>query len=247
MGKIPIAVQLFSVRHDCERDLPGTLKAIAGMGYDGVEFAGYYGRTAQELRGMLDDLGLKVAGTHTGLDTLLPDQLDSTVDFNRILGNRFLIVPWLPDKGRQGWLDAADTFNAIAEKLQPLGMQTGYHNHHTEFTPVEGEEPWDTFFGNTRKDVVMQFDLGNGMHGGADPIPYLERYPGRATTIHLKEYSKEKGFVPIGEGDVPWQQVFRLCENEQGTEWYIVEFENEDYPALESIDRCLKWLRSQGK
>ena len=87
MPCIPIALQLYSVRHECEKALPGVLHAVAAMGYDGVEFAGYYGRSAQELRRMLDDVGLRCAGTHTGLNTILGDELPRTIEFNRTLGN----------------------------------------------------------------------------------------------------------------------------------------------------------------
>jgi sugar phosphate isomerase/epimerase len=258
MANIPIALQLYSVRTDCEKDLAGTLAAVAEMGYDGVEFAGYYGRSAAELRTMLDDLGLVAAGTHTGLDTLMRDQLAETVAFNRTLGNRFLIVPSLPEErrsSRQAWLETAALFNEIAEALAPGGMVTGYHNHYVEFQPLDGELPWDTFFGNTRQDVVMQIDLGNALRGGADPVPFIERYPGRAVTVHLKSYSQEAGradprlgYRPlIGEDDIPWEQVFSTCEKVGGTEWYIVEYESDAYPPLEAVDRFLKALRSMGK
>jgi len=253
---IPIALQLYSVRKDCERDLPGTLEAVAKMGYEGVEFAGYYGRLAEELRAMLDDLGLAVAGTHIQLNTLLGDRLKETVAFNRTLGNRFLIVPGLPEQyrsSRKAWLEAAQVFNDIAEELAKDGadehhpMVTGYHNHHVEFKPMDGELPWDAFFGSTRQDVVMQIDLGNALHGGADPIPFLERYPGRALTVHLKEYSATNPKALIGEGDVDWEKVFRLCETVGGTEWYIVEQESYAYPPLECVDRCLQALKTMGK
>ena len=92
MKKIPIGVQLYSVREDCARDLPGTLAAVAEMGYDGVEFAGYYGYSAEDLRRMLDANGLQCCGTHTGLNTLLGDALKTTVEFNQVLGNRYLVV-----------------------------------------------------------------------------------------------------------------------------------------------------------
>lgn len=82
MKKIPIGLQLYSIREDCAKDLPGTLAAVSKMGYDGVEFAGYHGRTAKELRKMLDDLGLKCCGTHIGLDTLLGDALKASAEFN---------------------------------------------------------------------------------------------------------------------------------------------------------------------
>ena len=250
MGRIPIAVQLYSVRKDCERDLAGTLAAIARMGYDGVEFAGYYGRSAETLRAMVDDLGLRVAGTHIGLDTLLGDQLAETIAFNQVLGNRFLIVPGLAEarrNSRAAWRETAGVFNEIAAQLADVGMVTGYHNHAIEFAPMDGELPWDTFFANTRQEVVMQVDIGNALHGGGDPIPYIARYPGRAVTVHLKEYSATNPEALVGEGDVDWGQVFDLCESVGGTEWYIVEQESYPVAPLECVDRCLQALRGMGK
>ncbi|MGC8834651.1 MAG: sugar phosphate isomerase/epimerase family protein, partial [Armatimonadota bacterium] len=139
MGKIPIALQLYSVREDAAKDTAGVLAAVAKMGYEGVEFAGYYGHSAQDLRKMLDDNGLRVAGTHIGLDTLLGDEFEKTVEFNQILGNKFLIVPGLPPErtsSADAWKRTAEIFNEIAEKLKPLGMYTGYHNHAMEFKPL---------------------------------------------------------------------------------------------------------------
>ena len=250
MARIPIALQLYSIRHDCERDLPGTLAAVAKMGYDGVEFAGYYGRSATELRAMVDDLGLQVAGAHVGLDTLLGDQLAASVAFHRTLGNRFLIVPGLAEErrnSRAAWQETAKVFNEISIQLEKEGMVTGYHNHYVAFSPMDGELPWDTFFSNTRQQVVMQVDIGNALHGGGDPIPYIERYPGRAITVHLKEYSSTNDKALIGEGDVDWQQVFQLSESVGNTEWYIVEQESYAYPPLECVDRCLQALKGMGK
>jgi len=249
MKQIPIALQLYSVRDDCARDLPGTVKAVAETGYEGVEFAGYYGRSAKELRAMVDDVGLKVAGTHIGLDSLLGDEFERTVEFNATMGNRFLIVPGLAEERRNSiaaWQKTAELFNQLAAKAKSRGMKVGYHNHWVEFQPMEGQVPWDVFFGATVPDVVMQIDLGNAMHGGAKPVPYLEKYPGRATTVHLKEYAKGNDKAVIGEGDVRWEDVFRLCETVGGTEWYIVEQESYAYPPLECVARCLRNLRAMG-
>ena len=247
---IPIALQLYSIRDDCAKDLPGTLKAVADMGYDGVEFAGYHGATASELKTMVDDLGLKVCGTHTGIDTLMGDELEKIIEFHRTIGNKFLIVPGLPEECRDSidaWRSTADVFNEIAELLKPHDMLTGYHNHTVEFQEMDGQIPWDVFFGNTSAEVVMQVDTGNAWHGGADPIPYLERYPGRAITVHLKEYDESYNSALIGDGKVPWDVVFGICESTGGTEWYIVEQETYAYPPLECVDRCLKNLRGMGK
>ncbi len=251
MSKIPIGLQLYSVRDDCARDLPGVLKAVSKMGYAGVEFAGYYGRTASELQALLDENGLKCCGTHTGLDTILGEELEKTIVFNQTLGNRFLIVPGLPSErtgSRAAWLETARLFDEAAERAAVSGMVVGYHNHSEEFQPVEeGMLPWDLFFGHTRPEVVMQVDTGNMMHGGAEPAPFLERYPGRALTVHLKEYSASNPEALLGDGDVPWPEVFRLCESVGGTEWYIVEQESYAYPPLECVERCLRNIQQMGK
>jgi len=245
MGKIPVALQLYSVRNECANDLPGTLEKVAKFGYDGVEFAGFYGYSAVDLRKILDDNGLKAAGAHVGLETLTGDELAKSIEYHKTIGNRFAIVPGLSGErsSREAWLNTAKTFNELAAALRPHGLQTGYHNHGVEFSPVDGEIPWDIFFGNTDPDVVMQLDMGNALEGGADPIPFLERYPGRATTVHLKE--SPDGL--IGEGDVRWDDVFRLCEQPGNTEWYIVEQEGDKYPPLQYVDLWLQKFRALGK
>jgi len=249
MSKIPVALQLYSVREDCARDLPGTLNAVASMGYDGVEFAGYYDRSAEELRELVDDLGLQVAGTHIGIDTLLGDGLEKTVEFNKVLENRFLVVPALPEERRNSkaaWLETARLMNEIAEKVKADGMLVGYHNHAIEFQPVDGDLPWDVFFGATVPDVVMQLDTGNAMYGGVSSdgiLEILRRYPGRAVTVHLKEFSSTDEKALIGEGDTRWKDFFSLCETIGGTEWHIVEQESYAYPPLECVKLCIDNLR----
>jgi sugar phosphate isomerase/epimerase len=244
--KIPVGLQLYSVRAECQKDLPATIAAVAGIGYQGVEFAGYYDYSAKDLRKLLDDNGLKCCGTHAQLDTLLGDNLPETIEFNKTIGNKYLIVPWLdPNKysSAEGWKNAANMFNELAEKVEPHKMQVGYHNHSHEFKPVDGQIPWDIFFGNTRKDVIMQCDTGNAMIGGGEVIPYLKRYPGRAVTIHLKEYSATNKNAIIGEGDIPWEELLTLCETIGGTRWYIIEEEKDVYPPLKAAELCYKNFR----
>jgi sugar phosphate isomerase/epimerase len=199
---------------------------------------------------MLDDLKLKVAGSHLGLKALIGDELDRTVEFERTLGNRNLIVPGLPKEmtaSRAAWRQAAATFNEVAAGLRPHAMRTGYHNHLVEFKSLEGEEPWDTFFSNASPDVIMQVDVGNALAGGGDPIPCISRYPGRARTVHLKEHSRTNDRAIISEGDVRWDELFRLCESVGGTEWYIVEQESYAYPPLTCVAKCLEALKKMGK
>ncbi len=258
MARVPLALQLYSVRNELAADTRGTIKAVAEMGYEGVEFAGGPQNTAEELKGYLDEFGLACAGWHTPYGLVQPDTIDETIAFNKTLGNRHVIVPGLPGDltgSRDAWLKLAGIFDGIAETLAAHDMVTGYHNHHTEFTPLDGETPWDTLFGNTGDGVVMQLDTGNGWMGGADILAILERYPGRAGTVHLKPYSpslakedRHAGFRPvIGDDETPWDDVFRICESTGGTEWYIVEYESDAYEPLDAVERCLKGLKAMGK
>ncbi|MBI5383743.1 MAG: sugar phosphate isomerase/epimerase [Verrucomicrobia bacterium] len=249
-NKIPIALQLYSVRQDCAKDLVATLKAVATMGYKGVEFAGYYGREATTLRKLLDDVGLKCCGSHIGLETLLGDSFQRTIEFNRTLGNKFLIVPGLAKKyteTRAAWQKTAAIFNELAAKVKPEGLRVGYHNHTIEFKELDGELPWDTFFGHTDKAVVMQFDTGNAMQGGGDATVYLQKYPGRAATVHLKPFSKKKANALLGDDELPWPKIFNLCETVGATEWYIVEYESDAYAPLVSVEKSLRMLCEWGK
>ena len=241
--KIPIGIQLYTLRNECKKDFPGTLAEVAKMGYVGVDFAGYPSPKAEEVKKLLDDNGLKCCGSHIGLGTMLGDALKKTVEFHKTIGNRFLIVPGgIGGKTKQSWLDVAEQFNEVAEKLKPEGLFCGYHNHSQEFKPIEGETPWDIFFGATNADVVMQLDIGNGMGGGCDPVATLKKYPGRAKTLHVKGF---QGIV--GEDKAPWDEVFALCETTGGTEWYIVEQDSSKYTPLECAKRCFENLKKMGK
>ena len=249
-GKVRIGLQLYSVRNDCEKDLPATLKAVAEMGYQGVEFAGYYGRKAEELRKLLDDNKLRCCGTHIGLDTLLGDQLNKTIEFNRTIGNRYLIVSYMGED-RLGTIDkakaTAKVFTELADKLEPQRMRVGYHAHGGDFKKIDGKTHWEAFFDNAGPKVLMQMDIGNCLKGGGDPIAMLKKYPGRSATIHLKEHGGKPGAV-IGEGVVKWQQeVFPICESTGGTNWYIVEQESYAGTPLDCVKRCLESLHKMGK
>ena len=247
LARIPVGVQLYSVRDLAAKDLPGTLEAIGKMGYKGVEFAGYYGWEAKpkELRKLLDANGLKCCGTHTGLDTVTGDALKATAELHTILGNTFLVVPSLQVEGAQGWLDMAKRFDEIAARAKELGMRVGYHAHAGDFKKLGDKTSWEIFFDNTRPAVIMQLDIGNCLQGGGDPVAILKKYPGRSASVHLKEFGGPEAAV-IGQGVVPWAKVFDVCETTGGTVWYVVEHEVGPDP-MGNIRGCLEGLRKMGR
>ncbi len=250
--RIPIGLELYSVRNAFFSDPFGTLKAVAAMGYEGVEFAGAP-VSGPLLRAMLDEVGLVCCGWHTGFDRVQDDVLDETIALNKAVGNRRVIVPGIPRERvdtRAKWRAMADFFNALADKLAPHDMVTGYHNHTVEFTPLDGENPWDTFFAHTNRHVVMQLDTGNAMHGNADPVAILQQYPGRAGSVHLKPYSPSSANpfdAPIGQDETPWPAIFELCESIGATDWYVVEYESAALPELDAVKQCLDGLKAMGK
>lgn len=245
MKKIPVGLQLYSVREQCKADFAGTLAAVAKMGYKQVEFAGYWGRSANEVRAMLDDNGLVCCGTHTQLADLQPDKIDATIEFHQTIGAKFIICPWMTGKTRLEWLDKAKMFNDLAAKLKPAGLWTGYHAHAHDFHLVEGEAAWDIFFGHTSHDVIMQLDTSNCRDGGKDPVEVLHRYPGRCRTIHIKPNGGGPEAI-IGEDKVNWADVFAWCETKGGTEVYVVEHETSKAP-LDTVKRTFEALQGLGK
>jgi sugar phosphate isomerase/epimerase len=232
---LPIAVQLYSVRDDCARNFDAALEQVAAMGFQGVEFAGYYNyaNRAADLRKKLDALKLKAAGTHIGLETLQGDALQKTIDFHQGIGCRFLVVPGNaaftdPEKSKA----LADTFNTIADTLKPLGMACGYHNHVNEFRQKDGDTTyWDLFAERTTRDVILQQDCGWTMAAGFDPVAYIKKYPGRTRTTHFKPTVREGDAgkkAILGQDSVDWPAVYAACRSVGGTEWIVLE--QETYP-----------------
>ncbi len=241
---IPIALQLYSLRGDCQADFDACLDAVAKMGFTGVEFAGYFGYAGKgaELRKRLDGLGLKAAGTHIRTEQLEGDALKETIDFHQAIGCRFLVVPGSrdftdPEKSKA----LADTFNRVAEQLAPLGMACGYHNHTAEFKTDGGKAFWDLFAERTKKEVILQQDCGWTFAAGQDPVAYVKKYPGRSRTVHFKPTVREgdAGKKPIlGLDSVPWRQVYDACRTDGGTEWIVLE--QELYPDGKTPAECVK-------
>lgn len=228
---VPVGLELYSVREELAKDLPGTVTAVGKMGYQVVEFYAPYlnwtAETAKDVRKRLDDLGVTCHSTHNNGPSFTEDGLKKAIELNQIIGSKYVIMASAPRAtGIDGWKKVAEQLTSIAEKLKPLGLATGYHNHQVEWRPLEGHRPMDVLAAGTPKDVVLQFDVGTCIEVGADPIAWINANPGRIKSVHCKDWSKEKGYaVAFGEGDAPWKQIFDAVEKHGGVEYYLIEQE----------------------
>jgi sugar phosphate isomerase/epimerase len=253
--KVPVGLQLFSVRGEVSKDLPATLQNVAKIGYVGVEPWGYGGDALEwmgwsptDIRTMLDDNGLTCCGIHLATDALLGDNMQRTIELNQILGNNFLIIA--ADKQRMSALDTimelAGILNDAADALRPLGMYTGYHAHPFDFVRFGNETAWEILFSNTQNDVIMQMDVGNCANGDGDPIAMLEKFKGRARSLHLKDYGGGPDSV-IGEGKADWSTIFDLMEAYHDPVWYVIEEGGADGFGFDVSQRSLEALKAMGK
>jgi sugar phosphate isomerase/epimerase len=225
---IPFAVQLWSVRDEIKSaGMANVLSRVGKMGYAGVEFAGYYNHSAAEIAKFLGDAGLKCAGTHIGLDALEGDKLKGAIEFHKAIGCEYLIVPGIGAELRntpEVCKKTAERFTKASELLRPHGLKTGFHLHDADAKPLsDGVSAWYHFARSTPKDFILQFDTGNAMMGGEDPVRPLLDFPGRGLSTHLKEFPHD-GTTP-GLGIVPWASVLDATQRVAGTKWHVIEIE----------------------
>jgi sugar phosphate isomerase/epimerase len=247
--KIPVGLELYSVRDQLQKDLMGTVQAVGKMGYQVVEFySPYYEWTpdyAKQVRKVLDDSGLKCMSTHNGPKALSSDGIQKAIELNQIIGSKMIV---LASAGKitsaDGWRGVADTLTAADGKLKPLGMGTGYHNHELEFTKIDGKLPMEIIAANTPKSVTLQLDVGTCCEMGVDPVGWINSNPGRIRSMHCKDWKPGEGYrVLFGEGDTPWKKIFSAAESKGGIEFYLIEQEGSRMPSMETAKACLDNFR----
>jgi len=250
---IPVGLELYSVRDALAKDLEGTVRAMAKMGYEVVEFyAPYYDWTeaqTKSMRKLMDDLGIRCLSTHNAEEFISPEKISRTRDMNLILGCKYVVQSSTSDKTKlDEWKPVADGLNAAAEKLEPAGLKIGYHNHQPEFTPIEGKRPMEILAANTKPSVMLQLDVGTCLEVGSDPVAWIKANPGRIHSIHCKDWSPDpaKGYkVLLGEGVADWKGIFAAAETVGGIEYYLVEQEGSRYSEFETAKRCLQAFREK--
>jgi sugar phosphate isomerase/epimerase len=244
---VPVGLELYSVRDILEKDVLGTVRAVAQIGYPIVEFyAPYFDWTedfTKQVRALLDDLGVRCRSTHNNASVFQPENLQKAIDRNHILGTQFVVMASAGSpKNLDGWKSIAETLTQAAGQFRPAGLRGGYHNHKLEFVPLEGRRPIEVVAANTPQDFLLQLDVGTCCEAGSDPVAWIRANPGRIRSIHCKDWAPGpgKGYkVLFGEGIAPWAAIFQAAENGGGVEYYLIEQEGSRFASLETVKRCL--------
>ena len=258
-----VGLQLYTVRDSLKQDFEGTIAKVAQVGYKEVEFAGYFGKSPQEVRKILDSNKVISPSEHVSYD-IVQNKWPETLEAAYVIGQKFIVCPWVDVSQRKepdGWKRAAETFNRAGEAAQKAGIQFAYHNHVFEFEPSEvlgGKLPYDFLLAETDpKLVTMELDLCWITVGGQDPVKYFERDPGRFPLVHVKDWttkgpggsdyggatgeSRKPGHMTdVGQGEIDWKRIFAQS-GKAGVQHYFVE-NDEPKSAFEDIKISYAYL-----
>ena len=250
--KFPIALQLYTVRGNISEDFEGTLKKVKEMGYDGVEFAGLFGKTAAEVRSMCESIGLIPLSAHVPFVDMVNDP--SILKTYAEIGCEYVVIPYLTEEyrpGKEKFREVIEGARMLGEKANELGLKLAYHNHDFEFEKIDGEYALDILYKEVPASLLQtQLDTCWVNVGGENPVAYIRKYAGRTEMIHLKDFVGRKSenmyaligidenqkkdivgefeFRPVGAGVQNFPEILRAAE-ESGTKWVIVE---QDKPCL---------------
>ena len=238
------AVQMYSLRTLAGEDLKKALETVAKIGYKGVEFAGFFGNDAETVRSWLDELGLEVYSTHTGIKELYPEVIEETIKYHKALGNDLIIIPGASMKTREELDLVLDTINFAQPILEKAGIKLAFHNHYKEFIKTDYDAViMDELVNKTK--VNLQIDTYWAFYAGEDPVALLEKLKDRVVCIHLKDGTLEKVGKSLGEGEAPVEKV--LDKAIELSLPVVVESEGEDPTGPEEVGRCFKFLQKLGK
>ena len=250
--RIPLAVQLYTLRDQIAQDFIGTVNQVAQIGYAGVEMAGYGNlKTAAEAKRALDDVGLKIVGTHVGIEALEKD-INRVFDEQHALNSPTVIIPWMPEERRAdaaGWKRAAQSLSPIGAKCRERGLELCYHHHSFEFQKFNGKTGMDILLENAEPGLVkIELDVYWLKHGGEDPVKFIGRVGGRAPLVHLKDMAAgpERRFAPVGAGTLDFRSILTAMR-ESGARWGIVEQDQcYDTPPIEAVRTSFQNLQRIG-
>ena len=233
-AKLPVSVQLWSVKDTLKNDFHGTLKSLAEMGFDGVEFAGDFGPYSNNpaaLRAKLSEFGLVASSAHIGFDALSENTIDSTLLFYKTLGVNTLYIPWDERAWHpEGVKSLVKELTKVSDYATRFDMKIGFHNHNKEFNAFNNATFWDYIATNTPKTMPLQLDIGWVNYADKDPIYFIKKYPNRTLATHIKVRTiKGSNMSPIiGENNIDWSAIIDTLESHGDTKWLVME--QEEYP-----------------
>jgi sugar phosphate isomerase/epimerase len=250
-ASIPIGLELYSVREALKQGLETTVRSVAEMGYECVEFYAPYFQwsetQAKQMRKLLDDLGIRCFSTHNDEQYFSTENINRMRDLNLILGCKYVVMASGEASKPGDWHDLAEKLNFAAEQLESSGLKPGYHNHQLEFTPANSVRPIEILAKNTKPSIMLQLDVGTCLEASSDPVAWIRANPGRIRSLHLKDWSPDpaKGYkVLFGEGIADWKNIFAAAESVGGVEYYLLEQEGSRFSELETARRCLHSFRA---
>jgi sugar phosphate isomerase/epimerase len=228
-----------------QKDMPGTLAQVAAAGYKEVEFAGYFGRSADQVRQMLAQNGLTSPSSHLQFDPFGGNAND-VLAFSKAIGNEWAVIPYIPEERRKtmdDWKRIAATLNSIGAQAKTQGLRLGYHNHNFELADMGGQRPLDFLLSNTDPSLVdFEMDLYWVVFGGGQPLDFFNRYPGRFPMVHVKDSAgpPDNKMVDVGKGTINFPAIFAQSDK-AGIQHYFVEH---DQPAdpLATIRNSAQYL-----
>lgn len=233
-------IQLYSIRDDMQKDMRGSLKKIAALGYKMVEFAGFFDHSAEEVAAMLKENGLTVSGTHTGLAAITQD-FDGTVAYHKAIGNRNIIIPGHDLSTKEKIDEFISLVNEYQPKLEAKGITLGFHNHSGEFLPnADGSVSYDEIV--SRTTLSLEIDTYWAYVAGQDPIALMEKLKDRLHFIHIKDGLQNGEGLPLGQGTAPVKAVY-----EKATALHVpmvVESETQKPDGFTEAKICIAYLKS---
>ncbi len=269
-----VGIQLYSIRQAMKENMDDALKAVKEMGYDCVEFAGYYGKSAEEIKTILDKYDLKAVSVHQAID-LFEKEGKSAIDYLNTLGVKYCAIPWYQiDEFINNWDETVARFTNVSKHLKDGGIQLMYHNHDFEFQKIGNQFILDKLYSTIPNNVIKpQFDTCWVHYAGVNPAEYLKKYNGKIEVLHLKDFVCERlgggpvyalidengnamksssrednGFklVPIGRGIQNWTEILKSAEA-AGVEYVIVEQdESIDRDPMEAVKMSREYLKTLG-
>lgn len=264
---LPLGIQLYSVRDFLPKDYDRTLRRLSAIGYREVEAAGFFGRTANDVKASMGHAGLRCVSAHYSLKDLLP-KVDETIDYGKKLGLDYIVCasPWFKDPSSTNdagsraarermtlddWKWNANQFNRIGERVQAAGMRFGYHNHTPEFRSENGVVFYDELLRQTDPaKVTMELDCGWCTVAGKNPAEYLSKYPSRFSMLHVKNFRVSPGSSPgnvppsaeLGRGTIDYRPIFQAAKKAPITHAFV-EQEEFDMPAMEALKIDAEYMR----